>query len=132
MKGFKENKNDYALNMDTIERWQNDAGYLNRKLIKSWADDKRELVLAEENLRVKQSEIALELQEAKDSGELKVTDKMMSHLIENDKEIQELRREKSLLLVDIEEKYQVILQYRDMWNASNSIRQSVNNNEKNQ
>ena len=90
------------------------------------------MLFRSENLRVKQSEIALELQEAKDSGELKVTDKMMSHLIENDKEIQELRREKSLLLVDIEEKYQVILQYRDMWNASNSIRQSVNNNEKNQ
>ena len=127
MKGFKEQKSDYALSIGTVERWQDDAGWRNRKLIKAWADDKRELALIEEKLKARKSEVSLELQEAKDRGELKVTDKMMTAMIDADEEVVELRRERDLLTIDVEEKYQVILEYRDMWNASTSIRQNVNN-----
>lgn len=126
---FRESKEDYALNVNAIERWQDTAGYKNRKLIKRWANKRRELIEVKNRIKKRKSELAEELQERKNTGE-KITDKMVDILIDSDKEMLELKEERDYLEVDIDEDYQVLLLYRDMWNSAPTLRQSLTNLER--
>lgn len=121
-KGFKENKSLYQLNLDTIEAWQQNAGLENRKLIRHWAQKNAELKEVQRELKELKGEIAEQLQEQKEQG-VKVTEKFLAAMIDANETVQAVRSKRDELEVTVAELYQVLLLYRDMWNASPTIRQ---------
>lgn len=129
IKGLKEKASDYALNMDSIERWQDDAGFRNRVVIKQWANKRRELVTLESLVKERKVEVAEKVQDEKESG-AKITDKIAQMMIDGDTKLQSLRQERDLLQIDIDELEKIMYLYRDLWNSAPTLRQSLNNMEK--
>lgn len=123
-KGFREKRELYHLNTDTIGAWHDCAGIENRKLIKKWAKTKLQVKDVARELKDRKAEIADELQEQKSKG-VKITDKFLTALIDGDERIQDIRQRRDELEVLEAELYQVMLLYRDMWSASPIIRQEA-------
>lgn len=123
-KWLKEKKELYELNIKSIETWHQDAGLENRKLIRRWASAKTELRDLSRELKEKKLEIAEELQSRKNEGE-KITDKFLTVFVDGNEEVQDIRQRRDELEVVVDELYQVMLLFRDMWNASPSIRQEA-------
>lgn len=121
-KGFREKRELYHLSIKNVEVWQETAGIENRKLIKEWAKTKQMVKDVARELKDLKAEIAEELQESKSKG-VKVTDKFLVALIDGDKRVQDVRQRRDELEVREAELYQVMLLFRDMWNASPTIRQ---------
>ena len=127
MKNKKKTKSNeiFRLDVESVERWTSEAGWENRKLIKKWANKKRQLVDAEAEVKTAKAKIMGAVQERREGG-VKITDKTALAMIDLDEDVIDARFARDNLQVDIDECYQTLLLFRDMWSAVPTLRSHNN------
>lgn len=115
----------FTLDVDSVERWTSFAGVENRKLIRKWATAKRDLSDAEADLKRRKAEVMEEVQERREAG-VKITDKTAGTIIDLDAQVIEMRDVRDNLQITIDEHYQTLLLFRDMWSAVPTLRSHNN------
>ena len=123
-KKFKFQKNHFELSTDKVEIWQEGLAMSNFQLIRQYSAEKKAQRVAHAALRERKSELLLELKERKASGDKKIsTEKVIEAMINLDPEVIRLREERDIAEIQADQYNRILLLYRDMWGAAETMRQ---------